>query len=110
MKTGLAAQAGMGEQRMLHTLQHEGFHQFAHMRIGETIPIWANEGLAEYFGRMMDLRGRFLTGLVDERTLRFVQMAIEARRHISFDELLSMTGAEWNGRVAGGSAGLQYAQ
>ncbi|MFG0283952.1 MAG: DUF1570 domain-containing protein [Phycisphaerales bacterium JB039] len=112
MKAGLVVDASAGEQRMLHTLQHEGFHQFAHMRIGETIPPWANEGLAEYFGRMMDLRGRFLTGLVDERTLRAVQRAAEQRRHFPFDELLSMTGQQWSDRLRAGDprAGLQYAQ
>ncbi|MDQ3440250.1 MAG: hypothetical protein M3478_07860, partial [Planctomycetota bacterium] len=33
-----------------HAVQHEGFHQFADQVIGRGLPIWANEGLAEYFG------------------------------------------------------------
>ena len=33
-----------------HVVQHEGFHQFAHAVIGGELPIWVNEGLADYFG------------------------------------------------------------
>ncbi|MBV8782403.1 MAG: hypothetical protein JO353_13490, partial [Phycisphaerae bacterium] len=33
-----------------HVVQHEGFHQFVHAVIGGEIPIWVNEGMAEYFG------------------------------------------------------------
>ena len=33
-----------------NTVQHEGFHQFAHAYISDNLPIWSSEGLAEYFG------------------------------------------------------------
>jgi hypothetical protein len=33
-----------------HVVQHEGFHQFVAQVIRGDMPIWANEGLAEYFG------------------------------------------------------------
>ena len=41
-----------------HTVQHEGFHQFAHAVIGGDIPTWLNEGLAEYFGEALFTGGR----------------------------------------------------
>ncbi|MBI5723479.1 MAG: hypothetical protein HZA50_05935 [Planctomycetes bacterium] len=31
------------------TMRHEGFHQFVRLVIGGQIPVWVNEGLAEYF-------------------------------------------------------------
>ena len=33
-----------------HVVQHEGFHQFAAAVIGGDMPVWVNEGMAEYFG------------------------------------------------------------
>lgn len=97
---------------ILATLQHEGFHQFAFMKIGSNLPIWANEGLAEYFGDAIIMRGRAVTGQADTVRLFNVQEAIKADRHIPYSKLLTMTDAEWMARLnAGGSGvGLQYDQ
>ncbi|MBI4613957.1 MAG: DUF1570 domain-containing protein [Planctomycetes bacterium] len=35
--------------RAIKTMFHEGFHQFIHMFV-PNVPLWFNEGLAEYFG------------------------------------------------------------
>ena len=35
---------------MWHVAQHEGFHQFAWSRFAEDLPVWVNEGMAEFFG------------------------------------------------------------
>jgi hypothetical protein len=86
---------GQDRRRMIHTLQHEGFHQFAHQRIGDTMPQWANEGLAEYFGE----------GLMIDRT-------IETNSVFPFGEMLTMSNVEWNRRLSGGDqrAMLMYDQ
>jgi hypothetical protein len=110
---GLAAWTGdQSRMQMLHTLQHEGFHQFAFLRIGGALPIWANEGLAEYFGDALLVRGRFVTGLVDPSRLAFVKAAIKADKAIPFNAMIGMSSRQWSFNVASGSpiGHLQYAQ
>ncbi|RME04990.1 MAG: DUF1570 domain-containing protein [Planctomycetota bacterium] len=43
-------------------LLHEGLHQFLESYIPH-LPIWLNEGLAEYFGSALVIRGKFKFGL-----------------------------------------------
>lgn len=112
-EAGLAAWfEGQSERRLLHTLQHEGFHQFAHLRIGEALPIWANEGIAEYFGQSIMVKGSLRTGLAPEPRVVGMRKAIENDRAFTLRELISMTGDEWGARVQNGDAraGLQYDQ
>ena len=103
---------GLPRAATLETLQHEGFHQFAHAYIGHQLPIWVNEGLAEYFGDGLIVRGKMKVGLVTERRLDAVQAAIRDRSIIDFDQLLSMTPKQWQRNMAGRSkrAFLQYQQ
>ncbi len=111
--TGLATWVeGHPRGRTLAVLQHEGFHQFARARLGDELPIWVNEGLAEYFEHSIVVAGKFRTGIVDGERLAAVQQAVERGRAIPFDALLNTTHAEWNRLVASGTArgGLQYAQ
>ncbi len=90
--------------RMWHVLQHEGFHQFAHLRIGGNFPIWANEGLAEYFGKSLLIRGRLQTGLVPSSRLARIKRAINEHRTLPFDTFIRMDDREWSRRVTGGDA------
>lgn len=103
---------GMPRSSVKSTLQHEGFHQFAWSRIGRHVPMWANEGLAEYFGAAYLVRNRFVLGRVEEGRLTRLKQAIADGRTIPFAALLSMSRQEWNGRVAAGHEGsdLQYSQ
>jgi hypothetical protein len=51
-----------------HVIQHEGFHQVAHRviaRPGKQLPLWVNEGLAEYFGEALWTGTRLLPGVID---------------------------------------------
>jgi hypothetical protein len=43
-------------------VQHEAFHQFQHSAIGPKTPIWANEGLAEYWQHAEWIGDGFLPG------------------------------------------------
>ena len=36
---------------MFVTVRHEGFHQYLHALLGTDVPVWLNEGLAEYYER-----------------------------------------------------------
>lgn len=110
---GLAAWVGaQGRDRMFQVLQHEGFHQFAYLRIGANIPVWVNEGLAEYFGESIMVRGRFKSGLVEASRLERVVNAIEDDEWFGFEKLFTMSGSQWNNRLATGDplASLQYDQ
>ena len=103
---------GQSRTRLFATLRHEGFHQFAWVRIGQDLPPWANEGLARYFGDAIVVRGKFRTGLASGARVRHIQAAIKNGEHIGFRELLNMPTEEWGNRVIGGNSqtALQYDQ
>ena len=110
---GLAAWVGaQGRDRMFQVLQHEGFHQFAYLRIGTKVPVWVNEGLAEYFSEAIMVRGRFQSGLVEASRLERVVNAIKDEEWFGFEKLFTMSGEQWNRRLASGDplASLQYDQ
>ncbi len=103
---------GKDTSRLWHVLQHEGFHQFAFLRLGDDVPPWVNEGVAEYFGHGLLIRGRLKLGLVPEGRLMSVVEAIKRDEHIPFRTLIRMTQERWNARLSSGhpDAGLQYSQ
>jgi len=103
---------GQSERGRERVLQHEGFHQFAHLRIGSDLPPWANEGLADYFGVSILVGRRLRTGLVPAGRLEAIQDAVARDDHIPFAELLSLTTDAWAMRVVGGDprSGLMYLQ
>jgi hypothetical protein len=111
--TGLATFIeGQGGRLMFHTLQHEGFHQFAALRISANMPSWANEGIAEYFGEAYLIRGHFVTGAVPPERLERVASAIKKDKQFPLRELVEMSHETWNGRVQSGDerAMLEYDQ
>lgn len=113
IEAGLAAWIGGADrQRLRHVLQHEGFHQFAFLRISPELPIWLNEGLAEYFGQGLLIGQRFELGLVPEDRLLRLRQSIRNGQMFPFSQMLSMEHADWNTRVADDDrrAGLQYDQ
>ena len=109
---GLPASAGQsdGRRRVLmalagkrpslslwHTIQHEGFHQFVDLAIGGRVPIWINEGLAEYFGAGIWTGDSFVTGIIASRRLEAVKQHIKNSRIIPFSDFLAITGDQWLG-------------
>ncbi len=101
---------GQSLERMFHTLRHEGFHQFAFARIGPDLPIWANEGLAEYFAETVVAKRGLSAGQVPAGRLAVVKRAIADNAHIPLAELLTMSGEEWNQNVRDRIGSLQYDQ
>lgn len=77
-----------------HTVQHEGWHQFAHVKLGQ-IPIWVNEGLAEYFGNGIWTGDNMVTGDVSDVDLLRIQRAIKDNAVQNFGTFISMDGKQW---------------
>ncbi len=112
-QTGLAVfEEGQERERIEATLRHEGFHQFAFLRIGSGLPTWANEGLAEYFSEGLLVRGQIRVGLAPWMRLERVQQAINEGKAFGFGEFLRMDGQEWMNRVNAGDvrSGVMYDQ
>ena len=76
-----------GYHEVFAVLQHEGFHQFADDRFGEALPLWLNEGLAQYFEDGLMVGNTFHVGLLNTYRLAVVQDAL-AGGHL--DELRDM--------------------
>jgi hypothetical protein len=76
-------------------LQHEGFHQFAFQYVGTELPIWVNEGLAQYFEDGIFVQDELQLNLANARRIEAVKAALQAGRTMSFDRMLSMTNTQW---------------
>ncbi len=112
-EAGLATYVeGHSGVEMFHVLQHEGFHQFAHLRLGEGLPQWLNEGLAEYFGQSVLVKGKLRMGVAPEARIQGLNLAIRSRAVWPFESLLTISNREWNEKVreGGARAGLLYDQ
>jgi hypothetical protein len=111
--SGLASYLhGQTRQQMLRVLQHEGFHQFARQVFGDGLPIWVNEGLAEYFGAAILVNQGFKLGQIGGHRLARMQQAIESGATIPFDRLIRMSEADWMSRLSAdpGESSLLYDQ
>lgn len=103
---------GRPKSEVYSVLQHEGFHQFAFTHMGPRLPIWVNEGLAKYFEDGIFTRGTMRLGLANGERIAALKQAIDRGTLVDFDELLSMTEAQWRDHVVSGSAkaGMLYHQ
>lgn len=93
---------------MLETLRHEGMHQFLYQRIGDNLPPWLNEGMAEWFGYALETQRGFEMGLTDPRAIQRLNKRIEDESLVSLETLLSLSQAEWNARNREGTHAGQY--
>lgn len=82
-----------------HTIQHEGFHQFARSVIGGQLPPWVNEGLAEYFGEGVYCGDGFVTGAIPGYRLKRIKQSIEEKQFLPMSEFMRMSQEQWNGRL-----------
>jgi hypothetical protein len=81
-------------------VQHEGFHQFVHMTMQGDIPIWVNEGLAEYFGQGIWTGDSFVLGVIPPDRQRRVTALIQGDQMMSILEMMKMSHQEWNTALA----------
>ncbi|MHC4717889.1 MAG: DUF1570 domain-containing protein [Planctomycetota bacterium] len=96
----LMAVAGVRPGSMAwHTIQHEGFHQFARYAIRTNLPAWVNEGLAEYFGEGLFTGDGFVVGVVPPRRLRRLRDRIGGGKGKSLRDMMRMTYDDWNDQM-----------
>jgi hypothetical protein len=100
-KNLLAAFLGnLGRDQIRRTLQHEAFHQFAYNAISRDLPVWLNEGLAQFFEEGLWNGDGFLLGEVPPRRLRQLRADLKAERLVPFAELLHISNDTWTARLA----------
>ncbi|HTL29587.1 MAG TPA: DUF1570 domain-containing protein, partial [Tepidisphaeraceae bacterium] len=84
-----------GRDGLRRTLQHEAFHQFAFTAISPRIPVWLNEGLAQFFEEGIVIDNIVTVGQVPPRRIRQLNADMKAHRLVPFDKFLAMTDQEW---------------
>lgn len=95
----LVAKASHLDDRTWHTVQHEGFHQFARGTIRGTLPTWANEGLAEYFGEAVFTGDGFVAGVIPQWRLQRMRQTIKSNGFMSIDRIMNLSHEEWNQKL-----------
>lgn len=79
-----------------HIIQHEGFHQFVHAVIRGDIPMWVNEGLAEYFGQSLYTGDSYVTGIIPPQRLARLRRWIAKGQAKSIEQIMTTSQAAWN--------------
>lgn len=86
-------------ETMLHTVFHEGFHQYVHYALDSIpIPIWINEGYATFFeGADIGFRGKDVDILEVESRARVLENILEEHgdRPVGLARLMLMSTAEF---------------
>ncbi len=101
---------GLPQTRVFHVMQHEGFHQFAFSRFGGDLPIWINEGMAEFFGEAVLIGDTFILGQTTPRVLASIRQHVDDGEYIPFTEMLGMSSEVWGDNVKFGRGAFQYRQ
>lgn len=83
-----------------HVIQHEAFHQFAFAAISHRLPVWVNEGLAEYFGHGIFTGDDFVTGIVPPGRLERLKGAIKAEKLKPFRNIMSLSHSAWSASIS----------
>lgn len=96
----LVALAGDMGARTWHTVQHEAFHQFAHFVIRGDLPMWVNEGLAEYFGEGVFTGDGFVSGVIPHWRLKRIRENFSEQKFRPIAELMNLTREQWNSDIA----------
>ena len=79
-----------------HVIQHEGFHQFAAAVIGGDLPIWVNEGLAEYFGEGIFTGDGFVSGVIPNWRLKRVKESLKTQKFRAIHDMMRISHRDWN--------------
>lgn len=103
---------GQTEAKVIETLRHEGFHLFAFLRIHRDLPMWVDEGLAEYFGASRRAGEDLVLGLAPPGPVENVRKAIEEDRALPLGDLMSSGASVWNRGIVKGDprVNLMYDQ
>jgi hypothetical protein len=68
------------DANLWRVLAHEGFHQFIGYELGQQIPMWLNEGMAQYFETSFVTGSRFNVGQVSRQKLALAQYLIVSKK------------------------------
>jgi Protein of unknown function (DUF1570) len=93
-----------GRDNLRRTLQHEAFHQFAAEAIRYPLPMWLNEGIAQYYEEGLWTGEGFSVSQVPPRRVRQLQSDIKAGRLMDFEAFTRMTPDSWGQALASRSA------
>ena len=77
-------------------LQHEGCHQFVFQYFGSNLPVWVNEGLAQYFEDGIFVSGKLKLDMANGRRIESVKAALREDRAVDFERMLAIDQAEWH--------------
>ena len=86
--------------QLWQVLAHEGFHQFIGYELGDAVPVWLNEGLAQYFENSSVKAGRLLPGGIDPAKLAAAQALLRSRAPLAVPDLLTMERGTFYGNPA----------
>jgi hypothetical protein len=100
MATAVRSRSGSIGLGTWHTVQHEGFHQFVAYVIQGEIPIWVNEGLAEYFGEAVFTGDGMVTGLIPNGRLQRIRQEIRDGKFKSIKDMMLLTHQAWNADIS----------
>jgi hypothetical protein len=84
-------------------LAHEGFHQFVGYEQGQQIPIWLNEGMAQYFETAFIIGSRFHVGQVSRSKLLYAQALILSKQAPPLSQLI-----QWDRATFYANANVAY--
>ncbi|HNX25898.1 MAG TPA: DUF1570 domain-containing protein [Phycisphaerae bacterium] len=93
---------------VFEVMQHEGFHQFA-MNAFPQIPLWLNEGLAEYFNYAKWTGDELLEGFVSANQLAIVRNALLKNAFAPMKKFMTISDEEWKNGLRS-EANLNYCQ
>lgn len=82
-------------ENLWQVLAHEGFHQFLGYELGLQVPVWLNEGMAQYFETSYVWGGRLQTGSISKAKLRAAQHFIQMQQSPALSELIQMDRASF---------------
>ena len=88
------------DARSWHVIQHEAFHQYLAIRLDGQIPIWLNEGMAEYFGESAFTGDGFISGMIPPWRLQRVQESIRQHKFPPMREFLATSHEQWNKKLS----------
>jgi hypothetical protein len=84
-----------GRDSLRRKLQHEAFHQFVSAAVGEGIPVWLNEGIAQVFEEGIWTGRKFLIGQVPPERVAQLQEDIRENRLAEFGEFMNRSNEQW---------------
>lgn len=79
--------------------QHEAFHQFAALAVGWRLPVWVNEGLAEYFSEGVWTGDGLVTGILPPSRVRRVQRRIAKHDWMDPEVFVNLTARQWAEKI-----------